>query len=158
MWVERVLGNTADGMALSPGSVDFVDVAWDQCGRTLNGRTRTASLFACSFSPGSQLRHGDVLCDDGTCRIVVNVPPCEVIVARPATGREMALLCLELGNLHCTAQVTPSEVLFIEEALPMSILDHLKLEWSIESRRFQPTVIGTGPGVLLARANQGTRQ
>jgi urease accessory protein len=150
MWVDRVLGNVADQPACSPGSIDFVDVDWAECGRMLKARTRSGHPIRLLLPPGSTIRHGDVLVDDGACRVVVNVPPCDVIVARPATAREMALLCLELGNLHWPTQVTDSQVIFIEDGPPLAVLEQLNVAWVRESRRFEPTPIGTGPGVQLS--------
>jgi urease accessory protein len=101
--------------------------------------------------PGSQLRHNDVLVDDTDPRqVIVHVLPCDVIVARPANARDMALLCLELGNLHWPTQITEADVVFVEDGPPLAILEQLKTPWARESRRFEPTPIGTAPGVQLA--------
>jgi urease accessory protein len=152
MWVERVIGNLADGLALPPGPVDHLDIRWDECGRMLQSRTRRGTPIRVLLPPGRQLRHGDVLGpEDDAPPVIVNVLPCRVIVARPAAVRDMALLCLELGNLHWPAQVTEVEVLFVEDGPPLAVLDQLKIPWSMESRRFEPTPIGNGPGVQLAR-------
>jgi len=159
MWVERVLGNIADGLILTPGPVDHIDIRWDECRRTLKTHTRDGQPIRVLLTPGSQLRHGDVLADDADPRpVIVNVLPCEVIVARPASARDMSLLCLELGNLHWPVQVTETEVLFMEDGPSLAILEQLKVPWARESRRFEPTPIGAGPGVQLARAFKVVRR
>jgi urease accessory protein len=152
MWVERVLGNVRDGIELPAGPVDSIDIRWDECGRILKSRTRDGEPIRVLLPPGSQLRHGDVLvAEDDDRRVVVNVSPCDVIVARPADARDMGILCLELGNLHWPTQVTETEVVFIEDGPPFAVVEQLKVSWSRESRRFEPTPIGSGPGVGLAR-------
>jgi len=141
MWVEQVLGNVADGLALMPGPADFLDVSWGQCGRMLKSRTRQGHPIRVLLPPGSHMRHGDVLVDNDDRRVIVNVLPCEVIVARPASFGDMTLLCLEMGNLHCPAQITESEVIFIEEGRPLAVLEQLQISWSRECRRFEPIPI-----------------
>lgn len=171
MWVERIQGNMVDGaggaagaeapegtVGRDPREVDFVDVPWDECGRTLKKRSRGGEEVRVLLPPGQRLRHGDVLFEDASRRVVVNVPPCEVIVARPAGQREAAVLALELGNLHWPAQVTEAEVLFVEDGPPMEVLRQLNVAWSRELRRFEPAPVSAGPGVKVSASFQVIRR
>ena len=71
-------------------TADVVDVAWNACGRVLKSYTRGGQPVRVLLPPGQRLHHGDVLFEDQTTAIVVNVPACELVVARPADAATAA--------------------------------------------------------------------
>lgn len=159
MWVEQIVGNVVDQPDHGIDPVDYLDLRWDQCDRVLKSKTRSGTPIRVLLPPGGQMRHGDILApQDCPQRVIVNVLPCELIVACPAAAREMALLCLELGNLHCPAQVTDNEIILIEDGPPLAVLDQLKIPWFKDTRRFEPSPVGSGPGIKLARPFQIIRR
>lgn len=141
MWCERVVRNAADGAGLAGPTVDYVDVAWDQCRSTLKARSRGGEEVRVLLPRGQTLRHGDVLFENDERAIVVNVVPCELIVVRCDERRRLAELALELGNLHWPTQVTDDELLFIEEETALAAVERLGLSWTRQTRRFEPMPI-----------------
>jgi hypothetical protein len=135
MWAERVVRRVADPQNhdWSKRSVDFVDVAWNACGRVLKSTTRGGEAVRVLLPAGERLHHGDVIFEDATRVVVIIVPACELIVARPANAAAAARLALELGNL-----------LFVEDGPPLAAADGLGIAWTRELRRFEPAVVSGG--------------
>jgi urease accessory protein UreE len=144
MWCERVVRRVADPENHPWGStaVDYVDVAWNACGRVLKSATRAGVAVRVLLPPRQRLHHGDVIFEAPCSAIVIHVPPCEVIVARPPNATAAARLALELGNLHWPTQVTDAgELLFIEDGPPLAAVEALAIPWTREQRRFEPTPV-----------------
>jgi urease accessory protein len=106
MVYERVIGAVSD-RAFDGKAIDRVEIDWFETRnrqhrkRSEGGRDVAVRLDDPALSAG--LRTGDVLGvdEDGTV-IVVDVPPCEAIVAS-AEGldlRTLAKACYEIGNRH----------------------------------------------------------
>jgi urease accessory protein len=149
MWCERVQRNIADATALPRGvTVDFIDLQWHECRQAMKTRTVGGEPVNILLPPGQRIRHGDVVYDDGQRMVIARVLPCEVVVARPRDTREMAVLAMELGNLHLTAEIGDGEIAFIQEPRAMDVLSRLSIPWTLESRRFLPTEIISAPSVV----------
>jgi urease accessory protein len=141
MWCERIVRNAADGEGLASRAVDYIDIAWDQRRSTLKARSRGGEEVRVLLPRGQALRHGDVLEEDDARAIVINVLPCELIVARSKQPRLLAELALELGNLHWPTQVTDDAILFMEEQAALAAATRLGLVLTRENRRFEPAPI-----------------
>ena len=158
MWCERIIRNCGD--ASGPGwadqwagrSVDWVDIEWTDCGRVLKKQTRSGEPVRVLLSPGQMLRHGDVIYEDAHRTIIINVMSCEVVVAKPQDPHTLALIALELGNLHMPTQIEPDEIAFIEDGPAMAVLDALEVPWTREVRRFEPVQTISTPTVNISPA------
>lgn len=152
MWCERVLRNAAlEAPAHWAGrDVDAVDVAWDECRHVLKKRSRGGEEVRVLLPADRRVRHGDVLYEDDTRAIIVNVLPCDVIVARPDSARSAAELALELGNLHIPTQITEGEIIFLEDESAIEALGKRRVEWRREQRRFEPMQVIAMAGVRRA--------
>ena len=82
-----------------------------------------------------RLRHGDVLLETARRAVVINVQPCQVIVVRSGSPRQIAELAFDLGNLHWPVQITETEMIFLEEEAAMKAVESLELEFAREARR-----------------------
>ena len=138
MWCEAILRNAAEGDGLASRAVDFVDIHWDQRRSTLKARSRGGEEVRVLLPRGRTIRHGDVLFEDVSRAVVVNVRPCELTVVRSADSRLMAALSLELGNLHWPTQVTETEIIFPDGPDAMAAVRRLGLQTAREIRRFEP--------------------
>lgn len=157
MWCERIVRNAAGGEGLAGRAVDWVDIAWDQCRSTLKARSRGGEEVRVLLPRGQTIRHGDVLFEDESRAIVVNVMPCELIVARSDDRRVFAELAWELGNLHWPTQVTDDELLFVEDESAMAAVQRLGVTWTRQTRRFDPlpvlaTEVRTAPAIRVIRS------
>ncbi len=127
-----------------------MDVEWTECARVLKKQTRGGEPVRVMLPRGQTLRHGDVIFEDADRVVIIQVRPCEAIVASVAGAREMARLALELGNLHQPAQLSDGEIVFIEDGPPMEVLERLGIPWRKEVRRFEPTPVLSAPVARLA--------
>ena len=151
MWCEKIIRNLATDPP--PGaSVDWVDIQWNECGRILKKQSRAGEPIRVLLPPGQRLRHKDVIYEDASLAIAINVQMCEVIVAKIADTKKLATLALELGNLHLPTQIDAQEIIFIEDGPAMAVLDSLQISWAKEVRRFEPTQIISVPSVDVSPA------
>lgn len=143
MWCDRILGNVSVGVpagsAWAGREIDLLDVPWQECRQVVKKRSRGGREIRVVLPAGHRVRHGDVLGEDGAAVIVVDVPPCDVVVVRPPAASAAARLALELGNLHWPTEVTDAEIVFPEDGPAMKAVEALGLSYTIENRRFTPT-------------------
>lgn len=141
MWCEAIVRNAAEQCDFAGRKLDYVDILWDQRRSTFRGRSRDGEEVRVLLPRGQILRQGDVLFEDSGQALLVNVVPCELIVVRSDNTRLMAVLGLELGNLHWPTQVTEEEILFPESEDALEAARRLGLDWTTETRRFEPLEI-----------------
>jgi urease accessory protein len=159
MWCDAIVRNAADDDFASR-IVDYVDIPWDQRRSTLKARSRGGEEIRVLLPRGQILRHGDVLFEDETRAVVVNVLPCELLVVRSDNSRLMIELALELGNLHWPTQVTETEIIFPEEPEAVAAAKRLGLEAFREMRRFEPLPVlamrvRSAESLRIFRSNDG---
>ena len=152
MWCEKVLRNLTDPGHIPPaGEIDFVDVAWDECKSILKKQSRAGEPVRVLLNRTEKIRHGDVLAENESRAIVVNVVPCEVVVVRSDEPRRLAELAFELGNLHWPAQVSENELAFVEESSAMQAVRACGLEFVRERRRFDPLPVAVTLGFSVSQ-------
>jgi urease accessory protein UreE len=152
MWCERVIRN-CDGLPAGcwgGRTVDWVDIEWNECGRLLKKQTRSGEPVNVVLPPGQMLRHHDIIYEEAEKAIAINVLPCEVIVAPVLDWREMAMLALELGNLHVAVQLDYMEIAFIENEAALLLMSAMQIPWVRHVRRFQPVQILSAPPTEVA--------
>jgi urease accessory protein len=152
MWCEKVRGNLAEliDSTTSELDIDFVELAWHQCGQIVKTQTTTGEPIRILLSRGQRLRHGDVVYQDERRLVVIKVTPCEVIVAYVPRAEDAAILALELGNLHLPAQIGDGEILFIEDVCAVKVLEFRSMPWKREIRRFEPSHVLSAPVIQRA--------
>jgi urease accessory protein len=159
MWCERVLYNLhrSRPRGVERKTIDYVDLAWNECDRLLKRCTRGGQPIRVLLSEGQRLRDGDVLWEDESNLVAVNVLPAEVIIAGPARALEMTLLALELGNLHWPTQIAGDQIIFPEHATAIRVLEKLRIPWSRELRRFEPADVMAMPSLRVSQNIQTLR-
>lgn len=82
--------------------VDVLDLEWHETNkRILHKKTRSGRELKLRFLKENQnLQEGDVLFEDASSIIAIEILPCETIVLNPKTMYEMAFICYEIGNKH----------------------------------------------------------
>lgn len=159
MWCEAIVRNAAEDEHFAGRAVDYVDIQWDQRRSTLKARSRGGEEVRVLLPRGQMLRHGDVLFEDESRAVVINVLPCEVIVVRSAEPRLMAELALELGNLHWPTEPTEKELIFLAGKEATAAARRLGLEMAHETRRFDPlpvlaAAVRAGPAIRILRSGE----
>lgn len=153
MLFDRVLGNVFDDPARYAGrEYDRVPLGWRDCSRRAVRAMSGRGLRVDSLQPlGQSLRHGDVLADDGTVLLVIDVVPCEVIVADFADAASLASAALELGNLHVPVEAPGGlQLATLADGPAHAVLRRYSSESRILQRRFAPlraTVLGSSVGL-----------
>jgi urease accessory protein len=157
MLCDRVLGNVdSDAAGHYTGRArDLLELSWRECARrAVRGRTTSGVRVGVLLPPGTYLRHGDVITDDGDAGLVViSVLPCEVWVAEFADTSSLAAAALELGNLHVPVEVVTDGSLLPALVTPpdgptRGVLDRLAATWRTEVRRFHPLRATVAAGSL----------
>lgn len=83
-------------------SIDWLQLEWYETSkRILRKRTQAGRDLALKFlKEDPALTQGDVLYEDATTIIAVDIIPSDVLVIKPASLFEMASVCYEIGNKH----------------------------------------------------------
>jgi len=121
------------------GRVDWLDLSWFDCTqRALRKRTRSGELVRILLPVGVHLRHGDVVMRSGGGVVAVHQAMSAVLVARPASAGALALLALELGNLHVPVQVEGEHLIVLDDGPTREALVRHGAGFVEEQRRFEP--------------------
>jgi urease accessory protein len=117
MLIQRKIGNLAT-FAIDNRRIDRVPVQWFETNkRILHKRTQSGRELVLKFlKEAPNLAQDDVLYEDATSLVVIDIPPCEAIVVRPGSMHQMACLCYEIGNKHLPLFYENDEILVPYEA------------------------------------------
>lgn len=145
MLVEAPVGHLDDS-TIDPSTIDWCDFNWAECfQRALRRRSRHGREFRLLLKIGVMLRHGDVLIAESPAgpAVVVNVLPCELLVARPRESAELAAAAFKLGDLHMPVQLDGDRIITIPDGPTEAALIELTIPFEIQHRRFEPTLRST---------------
>lgn len=101
MLIQQKLGNI-NAIDVNNRNIDWLQLEWYEAGkRILRRQTRAGNDIALKFlDKKPALTQGDMLYEDDTLIIAVEILPCDVLVIQPANLFEMASVCYEIGNKH----------------------------------------------------------
>ena len=107
MLVEKVIGNINDEQ-FKNSNIDYVDIEWHEAFKKIHKKF-TYSGTELGIRLGNEilthgLRDGDILYEDNSRVIAVNIPKCEVIKIYIDKKHAFMLgkVCYEIGNKHAT--------------------------------------------------------
>ena len=91
--------NTVDS---SHKNIDWLCLQWFETSkRILHKKTKAGTEISLKFlKENAALTEGDILFEDETTIIAVEVMPCDCLVIKPTRMFEMASACYEIGNRH----------------------------------------------------------
>ena len=112
MLIQQKLGNI-NTIDINNRTIDWLQLQWYEAGkRILRRQTQSGNDIALKFPDKSPaFTQGDVLYEDDTFIIAVEILPCEVLVIKPANLFEMASVCYEIGNKHLPLFIDKEELL-----------------------------------------------
>jgi len=140
MLIERPLHNLRDSL-VDESEIDWLDLTWIQCGRrALQKQTRGDREVRLLLRIGITLRHGDLLAREEGVSIVVNVLPCELLVASPKNSQELISVAFKLGDLHVPIQLIDDQILTPADGPSEAALHELGVAFEIQHRRFEPSL------------------
>ncbi len=101
MIIQQKSGNL-NTININKRSIDWLQLEWFEASkRILRKQTRSGNDIALKFPDRNPvLTQGDVLYEDDTFIIAVDILPCDVLAIQPASLFEMASVCYEIGNKH----------------------------------------------------------
>lgn len=101
MLIQQKFGNL-NTIDINNRNIDWLQLEWYEAGkRILRRQTQAGNDLALKFpDKNPALTQGDVLYEDDTFIIAVEILPCDVLVIQPANIFEMASVCYEIGNKH----------------------------------------------------------
>lgn len=101
MLIQKKKGNLSD-INLNNRCIDWLQLEWyESSKRILRKQTQSGNDIALKFLDSNPaLTQGDILFEDDTLIIAVDILPCDILVIKPANLFEMASICYEIGNKH----------------------------------------------------------
>jgi urease accessory protein len=83
-------------------NIDWLQLQWFETSkRIMHKKTKAGTEISLKFlNENVTLTEGDILFEDETTIIAVEVMPCDCIVIKPTGMFEMASACYEIGNRH----------------------------------------------------------
>lgn len=117
MLIKEKVGNL-NSFDIRHRSVDRLALEWYEVNkRILHKQTQSGREVVIKFMTEMQsLAEDDVLWYDDTSAIVVDIQPCEAICIRPASRKDIAAVCYEIGNKHLPLFYQDDELLVPFEA------------------------------------------
>lgn len=108
MLVENIMGHY-DPSCGDDKKIDRVWIEWFELDKKLL-RKQTESGEDVGIRVEHHLHPGDILFEDETRRVIVDVLPCELVSVSVHTMKEMGRLCFELGNRHLSLSIEENRV------------------------------------------------
>jgi len=112
MLVQQKNGNI-NSTAVNNKLIDWLPLAWYETAKRIQRKhTQAGREISLKFlKENPVLTQGDILYEDETTIIAVDIIPCDVLVIQPASLFEMASVCYEIGNKHLPLFFENNEVL-----------------------------------------------
>ena len=101
MIIEKILGK----LTVTEKKVDTVIVDWYERDKKLLRKT-TSSGEDIGIKVEQPLNDGDILFEDDSRIIAVEIAPCDLIIVNVSSMTEMGRLCFELGNRHLSLSIS----------------------------------------------------
>ncbi len=105
MIIEKILGK----LTVTEKKVDTVIVDWYERDKKLLRKT-TSSGEDIGIKVEQPLNDGDILFEDDSRIIAVEIAPCDLISVKVSSMTEMGRLCFELGNRHLSLSISEDTV------------------------------------------------
>ncbi|MEJ7769303.1 MAG: urease accessory protein UreE [Chitinophagaceae bacterium] len=123
MLVKQKIGNI-HAVHIQNRRIDILLLEWYETNkRILHKRTRDGKDLVLKFlTEDPDLKQDDVIYQDDSCLVMIEIAPCEAIVVRPENMYQMAALCYEIGNKHLPLFIDDEEVLVPYESPLFNLL------------------------------------
>lgn len=105
MIAKKILGKLHD----TSKQVETVTIDWFERDKKLLRKT-TSSGEDIGIKVDSPLNEGDILYEDDTKIIAVEIAPCDLVSVNVGSMQEMGRLCFELGNRHLSLSISENNV------------------------------------------------
>jgi urease accessory protein len=136
MLIKEKIGNLSS-FADEGKAIDRLPLEWFECSkRILHKKTGSGrEIILKLLNETGVLQQDDVLYADEKMAIVVEVLACEVMVVKPASMYEMAMVSYEIGNKHLPLFYEAESLLIPYDAPTHRLLQGLGYNTKIEKRK-----------------------
>jgi urease accessory protein len=112
MLIQQKNGNISS-IAVNNKTIDWLPLEWYETTKRVQRKlTQTGREISLKFlKENPSLSQGDILYEDETTIIAVDIIVCDVLVIQPASLFQMASVCYEIGNKHLPLFFENDEVL-----------------------------------------------
>lgn len=137
----RIEGALKGSHDLSGLKTDFLELEWYEVSKTtMRKKTRNGVEIAIRKNNRKPLENGDLLYVDKEFYIELHINPCDTIVIRPRTMREMGTVCFEIGNQHIPIHIDAENNLYVAYEAPLfNLLQEAGYDASVEKRQLLNT-------------------
>lgn len=113
MICKEIIGNISSYSAVKDKKVEHLSIEWyEATKRIMRKKTPTGIEVAIKFlKEGQRLREGDIVYEDDTTLVAIDILPCDAIQVAPKTLLEMGTICYEIGNKHLPLFIQEDKVL-----------------------------------------------
>jgi urease accessory protein len=134
--VKEKLGNIQATSTLNR-NIDILAIEWHETGkRILHKKTSQGKGIAIKFlNENPDLREGDILWQDETNIVVVEINPCECIVINPGDMINASAASYEIGNRHLPLFYEGDELLIPYDVPLYNLLQSLGYTVKVEKRK-----------------------
>jgi len=99
---------------------DFLEIEWYEAAKTIiRRRTKEGKDLAIRKNSRVPLKDGDILWYDDASYIQVVIRPCDCIVVKPRSSREMGTICFEIGNMHLPIYIDDDDCIHVAYEGPL---------------------------------------
>ncbi len=136
MTIKQKIGNLK-AFDVAGRSIDMVLIEWYEANkRIMHKKTKSGREVVMKFlNEAPELTDGDIIWQDQTSLIVVEIQTCEAIIIHPSTMYQMASVCYEIGNKHLPLFYVDEEILVPFEAPLFKLLSAAGYETKRELRK-----------------------
>ncbi|HMR85791.1 MAG TPA: urease accessory protein UreE [Niabella sp.] len=112
---------------------DIFEIEWYETTKTIIRRTTKSGVeIAIRKNSRAPLSDGDILWTDDNTYIELIIKPCECIVFKPQSLKEMGIICFEIGNKHIP--------IYIDDNNQVSVAYESPLYTLLERAGYQPRI------------------
>ena len=116
MLIKKKIGNIKD-YDVDNKFIDRLQLQWYETNKRILHKKTTSGkeIILKFFKENQQLTEGDILFEDSTTIIAVEILPCDAIIIKPKNDFEIAAACYEIGNKHLPLFFCDDELLIAFE-------------------------------------------
>ncbi len=128
-----------------------VSLTWLECrSRAMKKTLPDGTILRIILPPAVRLAHRDVIYEDASRLIYVDLQPVALLTATTPDPAKLATVAYELGNLHLPIELSPAGVTTLADGPAIAVFRQHGLEPQEQTRRFNPLLLPNGVSFALA--------
>lgn len=159
MLCDSIVGHLRDLASHDSRTRISLSFTWQECRRRAVRKVLPDNeVVRLVLSPGVILRQGDLIYQDASKLIWVDVQPVSLLVATIADPVVMAAVSYQLGNLHVPLQISGQSIITLPDGPIEAVFRHFCVRVEEDIRAFDPLPLPNGVSFQLSPAFAIDRQ